>query len=818
MLNDTLLRGRAAAILVSLAIVLFCPVGLAVAQEGPPAASASDPRAALAEILRDDESRAALIAELVRLSGEAGAEPEPVSVVRPLPGRQLANTTQAVVENLAVQAAELWDAIQRAPQALDNIGAREIAVLLAALQDLLLVIASTVLAFLVLRWLSRFVYGQMGRRARHASVLARWIILFVSGVVDAAVVILSWAIGYVLAVSVIGQFGEIAIRQSLYLNAFVIVELVKVAVRLVISPAAHDLRPLALSDQGARRLYHTMNVAISLIGYGLLLVVPIINTNASFAAGRSASMIVILLAALYLAVMTLRHRHAVEAWLLLQGRTPVPDAAQHEAGAEMTAPDIAQTPSVVPVTGPVVAPEVTPDTIAPDDAASGEASPQPVVVEVTGAGTHLAREPRRRSVYALLARNWHVLMLLWLGFVLVTVLTRPVAQVFDVIRNSGIVVLIVLGGVALSGAIARAIGRGVTLPAHVNARLPRLETRLNGFVPQLLTMLRVLLLVVVVALVIDVAGLVGVREWATSPTGLSAIGALVSVAITLLLAFVLWLALTSWVEYRLNPEFSRVPTSREQTLLTLLRNALTVVLLVITLMVTLSELGLNIGPLLASAGVLGLAIGFGAQKLVQDVITGVFIQFENAMNVGDVVTAGPVTGLVEKLTIRSVSLRDFQGVYHLIPFSSVDAVSNFTRDFSQYVLDMGIAYREDIGEAKQAMFDAFDELRRDPEHGPSLMGDLEWFGLDRFGDSAIVLRARIKTLPGKQWGIGRAYNGIVKRIFDERGIEIPFPHTTLYFGENKAGETQRLRVTTPPGGGTSDLPAGDGGGRSPEDS
>jgi moderate conductance mechanosensitive channel len=153
--------------------------------------------------------------------------------------------------------------------------------------------------------------------------------------------------------------------------------------------------------------------------------------------------------------------------------------------------------------------------------------------------------------------------------------------------------------------------------------------------------------------------------------------------------------------------------------------------------------------------------------------------------------------VVEKLTIRSVSLRDLNGIYHLIPFSSVDAVSNFTRDYSNYVIDMGVAYRENTEEAKQAMFDAFDELRRDPDHGPTIIGDFEWFGLDQFADSAVILRARIRTLPAKQWGVGRAYNAIVKRIFDERGIEIPFPHTTLYLGENKKGETQPIRVESP---------------------
>ena len=215
-------------------------------------------------------------------------------------------------------------------------------------------------------------------------------------------------------------------------------------------------------------------------------------------------------------------------------------------------------------------------------------------------------------------------------------------------------------------------------------------------------------------------------------------------------------------------------------------------------MFVLSEIGLDIGPLLASAGVLGLAIGFGAQKMVQDIITGVFIQFENVINVGDVITVGGTTGTVEKLSVRSVSLRDVQGVFHMIPFSTVDVVSNYMRGFSYTVCDMGIAYRENVEEAKQAMYDAFDRMmENEPEIANSIMGELEWFGVQSLGDSAVVLRVRIKTDPGKQWGIGRMYNGYLKTVFDERGIEIPFPQQTIWLGENKDGTTQPFKIEGP---------------------
>jgi small conductance mechanosensitive channel len=218
-------------------------------------------------------------------------------------------------------------------------------------------------------------------------------------------------------------------------------------------------------------------------------------------------------------------------------------------------------------------------------------------------------------------------------------------------------------------------------------------------------------------------------------------------------------------------------------------------------MIALSELGLNIGPLIASAGVLGLAIGFGAQKLVQDVITGVFIQLENAMNVGDVVTVGGITGVVEKLTIRSVALRDLQGTVHVIPFSSVDMVSNFMKGFSFHVADLGIAYREDVADGKAAMEAAFDELAADPELGSDVIGPMEWFGVNELGDSAVVLRARIRTRPGKQWGVGRAFNELVKRHCDARGVEIPFPHLTVWFGEGKDGTAPPAHIAGPPAAG-----------------
>ncbi|MGB0498324.1 MAG: mechanosensitive ion channel domain-containing protein [Rubricella sp.] len=394
----------------------------------------------------------------------------------------------------------------------------------------------------------------------------------------------------------------------------------------------------------------------------------------------------------------------------------------------------------------------------------------------------------------LLADLWWIPVVAFLLFAGGVVVSQPEGVRIALLRGTLLAVGAALVGRVIVTMLTRAMRHGIRVPEKLRLRLPLLEKRLNGFVPAVLGAVRLLILATIAAIVTDSLGLTDFGSWITSDAGTYAMVVLFSVSFVLIVSFLAWLALSSWVEYRLNPDFGTVATAREATLLTLLRNAVTIVLLVITLMVVLSELGLNIAPLIASAGVLGLAIGFGAQKMVEDIITGVFIQFENAINVGDVVTVGGTTGVVEKLTVRSVSLRDLNGIYHVIPFSAVSSVSNYMKEFSFHVEDMGIAYREDVDEARDALHEAFGMLREDPDHGPTIIGDLEYFGLDQFGDSAVVLRARIKTLPGKQWGVGRAFKGYIKKVFDARGIEIPFPHQTIFFGENKDGSAPPLRI------------------------
>ena len=190
----------------------------------------------------------------------------------------------------------------------------------------------------------------------------------------------------------------------------------------------------------------------------------------------------------------------------------------------------------------------------------------------------------------------------------------------------------------------------------------------------------------------------------------------------------------------------------------------------------LSEVGLNIAPLLAGAGVVGLAIGFGAQTLVKDVITGVFILFEDTLSVGDVVQIGSDSGVVESITIRTIRLRDETGAVHTLPFSSVTSIINMTKDFSFAVFNIGIGYDQDVDKVIEVLRDLGRELQLDPAWAPAILAPIDIIGLDKFADSAVTIKARIKTPPAKQWGVMREFNRRMKRRFDEVGIDIPFPH------------------------------------------
>jgi small conductance mechanosensitive channel len=224
-------------------------------------------------------------------------------------------------------------------------------------------------------------------------------------------------------------------------------------------------------------------------------------------------------------------------------------------------------------------------------------------------------------------------------------------------------------------------------------------------------------------------------------------------------------------------------TKRTETLMRLLRQGIYVVVAAVTLLMVLSELGVDIAPVLASAGILGLAVGFGAQNLVRDVISGFFIVLENQVRVGDVAVVNGTGGLVEQINLRTIVLRDIAGVVHVFPNGTINTLANMTKEWSAYILEIGVAYKEETDRVVEIMKDVGAELRQDPEWGPLIIEDLEIFGVDKLADSAVVIKARLKTEPIEQWKVGRQYLRRLKMAFDASGVEIPFPHRALYFGE-----------------------------------
>lgn len=242
---------------------------------------------------------------------------------------------------------------------------------------------------------------------------------------------------------------------------------------------------------------------------------------------------------------------------------------------------------------------------------------------------------------------------------------------------------------------------------------------------------------------------------------------------------------------------------RAETLGRVFRYIAAVVVAIVAGTLVLGELGISVAPILGAAGVVGVAVGFGAQSLIKDYFNGFFLLLENQMRNGDVIEAGGKAGLVEDITLRYTRMRDYDGNVHFVPNGLITTVSNMSRGYAQSVIDVGVAYREDVDEVLDLMRQAGAALRDDPVMGPKILEDLEIAGVEKWDDSAVVLRCRFKVRPLEQWTIRREYLRRLKRVFDEHGVEIPFPHVTLYAGEGKSGSAAPLRVLQVAGGETS---------------
>ena len=211
-------------------------------------------------------------------------------------------------------------------------------------------------------------------------------------------------------------------------------------------------------------------------------------------------------------------------------------------------------------------------------------------------------------------------------------------------------------------------------------------------------------------------------------------------------------------------------------------------------MVILSEMGISIAPILATAGVLGIAVGFGAQSLIKDYFTGFFLLLENQIRQGDVIEAGGKSGMVEEVTLRYVRMRDYDGNVHFVPNGNITTVTNMSRGFAYAVINIGVAYREDTDEVMEIMRQVGAEMREDTSMSRKILEPMDMAGVEKWDDSAVIIRCRFKVQPLEQSGVRREYLRRLKHAFDKHGIEIPFPHMTIYQGQDKDGSAPPLRI------------------------
>jgi moderate conductance mechanosensitive channel len=383
-----------------------------------------------------------------------------------------------------------------------------------------------------------------------------------------------------------------------------------------------------------------------------------------------------------------------------------------------------------------------------------------------------------------LADTWHVLAIIYLIGTFGTYVLNVEGGFAFVFRATllSLVVLVAAGVIVRS--VRRLSERGFAISADLKHRFPGIETRANRYLPVLTWAASIIVYVFALLALLQAWG-VGTFAWFNTDTGRRITGAVVSIATVLVVALVVWEAFGSAIERYLNGvgvDGRRVARSaRTRTLVPLMRTTVFIVLVTIVGLVVLSELGVNIAPLLAGAGIAGIAVGFGAQALVKDVITGLFILLEDTLAVGEMVDVGSNhVGIVEAISVRTIRLRDVGGVLHTVPFSDVTTVRNLTRDYSYFVADVGVLYATDPDQVMAVLRDVADGMCRDPDWASAIVEPLEIWGVDRFTDSAMVIRARLKTVPLRQFTVGREFNRRMKKAFDEHGIEMPASNQTHY--------------------------------------
>lgn len=723
---------------------------------------------ALIATLEDPASRDALLARLKAL--RAVEAPPPVAEPATMGGRVLATLSDRV-EQLSAQVAAAGQALIDTPHALrwlhqqatDPVrrdGWSALGLHLAG------VIGGGYAARFLTIWLLARPRASLG--ARPAGGLAMKLLLLAARLVLDLLPLAAFALAGFGLLAVTDAPHAVRLASLTILNASLIVQGVLALARFLLSPTTVNLRLGALGDETAHYLLIWVRriVIVAVYGYFIGEAMEVLGLPATPLAAW------LKLVGLLVTAMTVI--------LILQNRQPVADALRGR-------------------------PESLPGTDSGEALRALLAGEGEGETPVVGAGPSAAPMGRRvvlRQVRQRLADVWHILAILYICAVYL-IWALDIVGGFDfVLRATLVTGAILVVSRLLSEGLNRLVVRGLEVPADLKSAYPGLEERVNRYLPMLSRLGQGVLVLFTLLLLAQAWG-VDVVAWLGSGLGQRIGASAITIAIVLVLALVLWEMVNAAIQrYLLATDDDGVRLTRSarmRTLLPLLRNVLTVFLATLVVLIVLSELGVNIAPLLAGAGVIGLAIGFGAQTLVKDVITGLFMLIEDTVSVGDVVTVAGLTGGVEAMSIRSLRLRGYDGAVHTIPFSSVSTITNSTKDFSYYVLNVTVDYAADTDQVVRILQDLGAEMQAEPALAVNILGPVEIAGVDAFQDSAVLIKGRLKTRAGQQAAMGREFNRRMKKRFDAEGISIPFPQRVLHITSGSPAMPASAPDARPPG-------------------
>ncbi|MGH8503293.1 MAG: mechanosensitive ion channel domain-containing protein [Gammaproteobacteria bacterium] len=380
-------------------------------------------------------------------------------------------------------------------------------------------------------------------------------------------------------------------------------------------------------------------------------------------------------------------------------------------------------------------------------------------------------------VYSIMAKRWHIIGIL---FVVAHMVARLLGSDVDFVLSSILSLVTIIVGLMVALSVDAWLAHRVKKQQRYASSVMR---RISARYLQIVRVFaQAIIVVFIVLLGLDIWAL-DIDAWLGSKAGWAIIRPVLSMLAAITVGWMLWVALDSCIENALSTVDrhgrERAQSSRTKTLLPLMRNVVFVALCAIILVAVLANLGINVAPLLAGAGIVGLAIGFGSQQLVQDLITGLFILFEGSIAVGDTIDTGGRAGVVEAMTLRTVKIRDIEGALHSVPFSQITALKNRSRDYGVYSVKAVVGYGTDLDRVMEIMREIGREMQADVTYSWDILTPLEIWGVDQFAPEGVVVIGVIKTRPLRQWSVGRQFNLRLKKRFDAEGIEMAVPRLSL---------------------------------------